>query len=247
MEELNSITGGKGSGTVLSGWTAPDGSAYTYGDAMVLGGIPVGSTPKYYLVEIEPQSQKNGATETHLLTVYRRDASVDVNYVEVTDSTQTDRVSSLTRDNDTANFIARENSFTLDIETVNAPGQAYIEEFKGIKLSSPVQHHQVAPYALSVSAGANETASFLVKDVAFYKDDDHTPNAKHQYSAVFYRATHDVGIGRIIAIYDLDGEKDVIREAAPRPENPTVYEVSVPENARNVKVGVTAINPYTEL
>lgn len=168
VERLNNIGDAKGTGTPLT-WTAPDGSAYSHGEALVQSSeilsIPNGGDdPQYYLVEVDAQSQKVGATGTYRLIVNRKDANVEVQYVKITENGQASTVNNLTRDNDTANFIAKDNSFDLEIQTDTTIGMGKVVEFKGtpLNVSDITDDYKQTPYTLSISAGANETVKFQV-------------------------------------------------------------------------------------
>ena len=242
--------------------TLLDKTTYTGGPVMVK--VAYGTDEPVYEIWVEAQDGSKTAENAPIrIKLVRQNASVKILDFKVNDDlTGPGNIQTLTPKGDGTVYTALIDTTTIQVNIITDTNQhtdARVYEFSGTATGA-TGNTFVQNYTLptSVVADTGHSVPVRVRDVSFYNDPAETgsdpyvttPYAQWDYTLDLYRTSPNVAIGKIIAIYherQSASSPEVIREATPMADNPTVYEVSIPKDAYLVDIQATAESAYTHL
>ena len=235
-----------------------DGKTYTagvntnYGPAELA--LEAGTEQLYFQVFTKAQDGTDSKSNVYYLTLRRKDAHVEVDYVKA-DETTADRAG------DAFNLNMAVSQMDVEIQAIQQYPDTKVTAFDvdangSLRPVATQMNNYTTLYTVpdSVGEGDHISVPFLVRDTDFFVSEAVTPNAQKVYTMDIFRSTHDTGLGNgKILVIDPSDENHFI-EAVARPDDPTIYEVAIDTTSENpivknnlVNVLITAENVYTTL
>ncbi|MBQ3461526.1 MAG: hypothetical protein IJH36_00185, partial [Clostridia bacterium] len=199
-------------------------------------GVALGDT-EYYLITVAPHNTAAQSVD-YILQLTGDDDDVDLAIVRIDGNTLTQL-----DDGKTYNYMVSNDKITPYVEAVSH--NTNIISVNGEELNTLSYFWDNEGYEYNVDL-ANElnTIDVTVRS-KYYVDDKTTPNAKKTYTIALYTASSDTSIATILVN---------TLAAIPRPENPTIFDASIPVNSDNpvltnssTTVEITANNGYTNI